>query len=281
MTRPVALLLAAALAGVATPALAQHWRTLDASRQLRDTTPLAVRIEYAAGTLDVRPVASGDLYTLHLKYDADRSEPLSRYDSAARSLVLGVRSHRVMWNHGDRDGGAMQAQLSTRVPMDLTVEIGAGEGTLELGGLRLTDLVVKGGAADATISFDAPNPVPMRTMRLEAGAASVKVQHAANAGTERVNATVGVGGLDLDFTGPLARDLDITASVALGDLTLRVSPEVGVYVDARSFLGSLKNSGLVKRNDGWYSAGYDTARRHVRVRLRAFIGGFTLRRTAD
>lgn len=281
MTRHAVLLCAAAFAGGATPGFAQRWRTLDASRQLRDTTPLAVRIEYAAGKIDIRPITTGDLYTLHLKYDADRSDALSRYDSAAHSLVLGVRSEHVTWNHGDRGAGTMQAQLSTRVPMDLTLEVGAVEGDLQLGGLRLTDLVVKGGAADVTISFDAPNPIPMRAMTLEAGAASLKVQHAANAATERVSATVGVGGLDLDFTGPLAHDLDISASVALGNLTLRLSPEIGVYVDANSFLVSLRNSGLTKRGDGWYSENYDTATRHVRVRLSAFLGGFKLRRTAN
>lgn len=280
MTRR-ALVCAAAFGCAATPASAQHWRTLDASRQLRDTAPLAVRIEYAAGKLAVRPATTGVLYTMHLTYDADRSDAVSRYDSAAHALVLGLRSEHGTWNHGDQDAGAMQAELSTRVPMDLTLEVGAVDGDVQLGGLRLTDLTVKGGAADVTISFEAPNPVRMRTMTLEAGAASVKVRHAANAGTERVTANVGVGALDLDFTGPLAHDLDVSANVALGDLTLRVSPEVGVFVDANSFLGSLKNSGLTKRGDGWYSADYDTTTRHVRVRLRAFIGGFTLRRTAN
>lgn len=273
------LTLAAALAGAAHGAQAQRWRTLDASRQLRDTTPLNVRVEYAAGRLDLAPGTTSDLYAMHLRYDADRVEPLSRFDSAARALAIGVRSAQLSWNRGEREEGTMQATLSARVPMELTLEIGAVEGDVQLGGLRLTDFALKGGAAELTLRFDAPNPVPMRAMTLEVGAADVKVLHAINAQTERVQATVGVGALDLDFTGPLAHDLDISASLALGDFTLRVSPEVGVYADASTFLGDLSDSGLEKRAGGWYSPGYDKATRHVRVRLRSLIGGFKVKRT--
>ncbi|MBI1808556.1 MAG: hypothetical protein HYR75_01555 [Gemmatimonadetes bacterium] len=276
-----ALLLAASLAVTALPAAAQRWRTLDATRQLRDTTPLRVNLEYAAGKLDVRPADAGALYTLHLRYDADRSDPLSRFDSAAHALSLGVRSHHMSWHRGEQDAGEMAATLSSRVPMDLTLEVGAVEAQAQLGGLRLTDLSVKTGAADVTVRFDAPNLAAMRAMTLEAGAAQLKLVHGANAGADRVTANVGVGSIDLDFTGPLANDVDISASVALGDLTVRASPDVGVFVDAKTFLGDLSDSGLTKRGDGWYSVGYEKATRHVRVRLRAFVGGFSLRRTAE
>ena len=275
------LIAAALFMAAATPALAQRWRTLDASRQLRDTAPLVVNVQYAAGKLELRPAAAGDLYTMHLKYDADRSEPVSRYDSLSHTLSLGLKSSHMNWNHGDQDAGAMQAQLSARVPLDLRFEVGAVEGDVQLGGLRITDLSLKGGAAEVTLRFDAPNPVSMRTMKLDAGAESVKVVKGVNAATDRIRANVGVGALDLDFTGVLTHDLDVQASVALGDFTLRLSPDVGVFVDAKTFLGDLSGSGLVKRGDGWYTPDYEKATRHVRVRLRAFVGGFKLRRTTD
>lgn len=279
MTARALLVIAAALA-VAAPAQAQHWRTLDASRQLRDTSALAVRVVYGAGKMDLKPSAGSMLYRMNLKYDGDRTEPLTHYDSAAHTLSLGVRSHGMKLSGGDKEAGALNAELSARVPMDLTLELGAVQADLQLGGLRLTDLSLKGGAAEITLRFDERNLERLRAMSLDVGAAEVKVLRAGNSGVERVRANVGVGALDLDLGGASTRDVDISANVAMGDFTLHVPRDVGVYVNASTFLASFDKAGLVKRGDGWYTPNFDTATRHVRVRVRAALGGFTLSRDA-
>ncbi|HVT37794.1 MAG TPA: LiaF domain-containing protein [Gemmatimonadaceae bacterium] len=260
----------------ASGALAQTWRTVDASRQLRDTTAISVRLEYAAGTLELRPTTGGSLYQMNVRYDAERSEPISRYDASARSLTLGVRSHGLHLRSGSTQAGSMHAELSNKVPMDLSLELGAVEADIQLGGLRLTDLTVKTGAADVAVRFDQPNPDRLRSMTLEVGAASLKLVRAGNSGVERVNANVGVGALDLDLGGELTRDVDVLGSLAMGGFTLHVPREIGVSVDASTFLADFDKSGLVKRGDLWYTPGYEEARRHVRVRVKAFLGGFTV-----
>jgi uncharacterized protein DUF2154 len=264
------------VSGVFGSAGAQTWRTIDASRQLRDTNALSVRIEYGAGRLEVRPTSAGSLYEMKLKYDAERSEPNTRYDPTARSLVLGIRSHNMRMHGSNNESGSMHAELSTRVPMDLTLELGAAEADVQLGGLRLTDLSVKTGAADVGVRFDQPNPDRVRTMTLEVGAASLKVARAGNSGVERVTANIGVGALDLDLGGELTRDVEVSANFAMGAFTLRVPADVGVSIKASTFLSDFDKSGLVKRSDGWATPGFDEAKRRVRVRLNAFLGGFTL-----
>jgi hypothetical protein len=263
---------------VTLPAQAQRWRTIDASRQLLDTGAVSVRLEYGAGRIDLKPAAKGVLYSYNLKYDTDRSEPVSRFDTASRSLAIGLRSRGLKLSGDDRGAGAMRAELTDKVPMELAVELGAVEGDLQLGGLRLTDFSIKGGAADVTVRFDQPNPERLHTMTIEVGAAEVKLLHAANSGAERVHASVGVGSMDLDLTGALAHDVDITASVAMGGMTLRLSPETGLYLDSSTLLADFDKTGLVKRGDGWYSANFDTAPHHVRVRLKAFFASVTFLR---
>ncbi|MFI5245112.1 MAG: hypothetical protein ACHQQR_07805, partial [Gemmatimonadales bacterium] len=164
------------------------------------------------------------------------------------------------------------------VPMDLSLDLGAVEAELQLGGLRLTDLSLRSGAADVTVRFDRPNPERLRTMTLQVGAAQVKLFDVANSGASRINAEVGAGALTIDFGGALQRDVEVTATLAAGGLTLNVAPGDGVFVDERSLLGGFVKDGFVKRSDGWYSADYDSAARHVRVHLHAFVGGLTLTR---
>jgi hypothetical protein len=273
----VALATASLFALAPTVASAQRWRTLESSRQLADSAPTSVRIEYTAGRIEMKPTAANLLYAMSLRYDAEKTEPLTRFDSVARSVELGVRSGRTRWNSKDDEkSGELHVELSPRVPLDLMLELGAVQSDLQLGGLRLTDLSIKGGAADLAVRFDAPNAVPLRHLNLEVGAADVRLLHAGNANLERVNATVGVGSLDLDLTGPLTRDVEIGLNVALGKFKLRVAPETGVSIDATTFLADFDKVGLVKRGDLWETPGFDQASRRVRLRVKAAFGNVEL-----
>jgi hypothetical protein len=273
---PVAALITIA----AVPAAAQTWRTMDVARQAHDTGAVAVHIDYAAGKLDLKPAGGAALYRATVRYDADRAEPVAAFDTASRVLALGVHLRGMHMTNGadENDAGSMQAELSGSVPLDLSLELGVVEADLELGGLRLTDLSLRSGAADVTARFDKPNREPLRTMTLQVGAAQVKLLDAANSGVSRIVAEVGAGSLSIDFGGVLAHDVDITATLALGGLELNVAPSDGVFVDERTLLGSFKKEGFTKRADGWYSDNYDAAARHVRVHLHAFMGGLTLTR---
>jgi hypothetical protein len=215
-----------------------------------------------------------------MRYDADRAEPVASFDTAARVLSLGLhlRGMHVGNIDDEHDAGSMQAELSAAVPMDLSLELGAVDANLQLGGLRLTDLSLRSGAADVTASFDQPNRETLRTMTLQVGAAQVKLLDAANSGVSRIVADVGAGSLSIDFGGGLTHDVDLTATLALGGLELNVAPGDGVFVDDHTLLGGFKKDGFTKGADGWYSDNYDKATRHVRVHLHAFMGGMTLTR---
>jgi hypothetical protein len=146
------------LAGLA-PAGAQTWRTIDASRQSRDTNAVAAHIEYAAGKFDLKPAAGALLYSANVRYDADRAEPVADFDAASRVISLGVhlRGMHLSDSDDDHDAGSMHAELSGSVPMDLSLELGAVEADLQLGGLRLTDLSLRSGAADVTATSPTAN----------------------------------------------------------------------------------------------------------------------------
>ena len=60
-------------------------------------------------------------------------------------------------------------------PMDLSINAGAYQGDFELGGLALTGLTVKDGAASVELSFSKPNPVSMTVLRYETGASQVEL----------------------------------------------------------------------------------------------------------
>jgi hypothetical protein len=114
-------------------------------------------------------------------------------------------------------------------PLDLTLEAGAYEGTLELGGLALKSLTVRDGASHVDLSFQEPNQTEMSVLRYETGASDVKLTGLANANFSTLTFSGGAGNYTLDFGGELQRDAVVTVNSGVGNVSLIV-PE-GIEAD--------------------------------------------------
>jgi hypothetical protein len=115
-------------------------------------------------------------------------------------------------------------------PLDLTVQAGAYDGTLELGGLALKSLTVRDGASNVELSFDEPNQTEMSILRYETGASDVKLTGLANANFSTLTFSGGAGNYTLDFSGELQRDAVVTVSSGLGNMTLAIPEDVDTVV---------------------------------------------------
>ena len=269
----------AVLLTLAPAAGAQDLRTVEFARQLRDTLPLAVRVDYSAGRVVVHGTEAPLLYQAQLAYYPQRSDPVYRYDPASRTLHVGARSGE---GRDDRGGATRAAELrldlARSVPVDLTLEMGAAEADLDLGGMRLRRLAVESGASGTVLHFDAPNQIPMERLELDVGAAAVQARGLANSRAREVRVKVGIGGAELDFGGEWAADMELDVEVALGKATVRVPEDVGVRVETRGALGSFDRDGGVERDGVWYSANWDRATRKLRIRSRMILGQLELTR---
>lgn len=271
-TRRFARELALGLLVLAPAAGAQELRTVEFARQLQDTLPLAVRVDYRAGKIVVHGTEQPLLYQMQLAYDPRGAEPVYRYEPASRTLLVGARR-----GEGAEDGGStgapeLRLDLARSVPVDLALEMGAADADLDLGGMRLRRVAVESGASGAMLHFDAPNQIPMERLELDIGAASLRARGLANSRAREVRVKVGIGGADLDFGGEWTADMELDVDVSLGGATVRVPGDVGVRVETRRILGSFEAEGFVERDGAHYSANWDTAPRKLRIRSRMMLG---------
>ena len=285
MSRRVAALAALALGSTAAPGLAQSagpWRSVEVSRQLRDTLPQRIRVRYGAGKVDVRGSTAPLLYSMRLRYDESRSSPLHRYDAEQRSAVLGLESRRtgIRTANERNETGELMLALPRSVPIDLSFELGGTQSTLELGGLSLQSLRLECGATDATLMFTTPNRTRLREMEIDVGAADFFAQHLANANAETVRLRGGVGVVDLEFGGTWTQDMNVSARLAIGQLILRVPADVGVRLEVQRVAAGFDHPGLIKRDDAWYSDNWETAPHKLHVRAETFFGKIDVRRMA-
>jgi hypothetical protein len=284
MIHRLAALAFAALCGVASTGVAQSaapWRSVEISRQLRDTLPQRIRVQYGAGKVDVRGSNDPLLYAMRLRYDESRSSPLHQYDAEQRSAILGLESRgkglRAASNERN-ETGELTLALPRMVPLDLSFELGGTQSALELGGLSLQSLRLECGATDATLLFTTPNRTRMRDMEIDVGAADFFAQHLANANAEQIRLRGGVGVVDLDFGGTWTQDMNVSARLAIGKLILRIPADVGVRLEVQRVAAGFEHQGLVKRDDAWYSDNWETAPHKLRVRAENFFGKIEVQR---
>lgn len=257
------------------------WRTVDISRQLHDSLPQRIRVQYGAGRVDVRASASPVLYDMHLRYDERRGAPVHRYDAASRSAVLGLETREGAQRFGDRDdSGELRLGLPTNVRLDLDLQLGGTESRLDLGGLMLQSLRLECGATDANVMFSQPNRARMSDLTIDVGAADLLAFHLANANADQIRVHGGVGVADLDFGGTWSRDLTVDAKLAVGKLILRVPSDVGIRLDLDRIIAGFEHDGMVKRDGAWYSTNYDAAPYKLHVHAETFFGQIELQRGA-
>lgn len=255
---------------------AQTMRSVATSRPLSGERVLRASIEFGAGTVHVGPAASGDLYRMQLRYDADRNGPVNQFDAATGAVRLGLQGNG---NAGIRvTSRAQMAQraeisLAPTVPLTLNANLGASNATLDLGGLSLTSLAVRGGASSTTVNFDTPNRATCTSATFTLGAAELDVSGLANSGCAEIRVDGGVGRAMLSFDGAWQRNQRAQVSLAMGGLTLRIPRSIGVRLVASRFLSALDAEGFVQEGNVWSTPGFATAKQTLTVELKTSASG--------
>jgi len=120
------------------------------------------------------------------------------------------------------------------VPMELTIQAGAYDANLKLGGLALKNLTVRDGAANVDLSFLEPNQTEMSVLRYETGASDVRLTGLANANFSTLAFSGGAGNYTLDFSGELQRDAVVTIESGFGNVSLVIPKDVDTLVTVES-----------------------------------------------
>jgi hypothetical protein len=251
-------------------------RGMTSARQASGETKLAVQVQYGAGHLRVSPAGGGLLYRLDLRYDERQFRPVADYDREAGRLKLGVEGRDGHGGSMNTDDAHATVELSPAVPMDLSLQFGAGEADVDLGGMSLRDVSVETGASRTTIAFGRPNRIAAGRVRVQAGAAELRVSGLGNARAERFEFEGGVGQTTLDFGGDWKQNATASVRMGVGAVRLRLPRSLGVKVTKDAFLTSFDPTGMVKRGDAWYSNNYDSSPYRLDLSINAAVGSIDI-----
>jgi hypothetical protein len=209
---------------------------------------MRLTLSFGAGTLNLSPGAKNlvegtAVYNVaSLKPEVIQSEGSVEIKQGSLKNIANFNDIKNQW---DLKLGA--------TPLDLTINAGAYSGSFELGGLALTSLTVKDGAAQVQLSFSKPNLTEMSVLRYETGASNVTLGGLANANFSTLIFSGGAGNYKLDFNGELKRDGTVNISAGAGSMQLIIPKGVNAKVTVDSALASISLSSNWSQNGNVYT----------------------------
>ncbi len=204
-----------------------------------NVTAALVKIEMGAGKLNVSGGATS-LVEGSIHYNVFGWDPVVTRETD------GVRIHQNRIENFKIPGNDVINEWDLSLgtfPTDLEISAGAYEGSIDLSGVALTNLMVEDGASKATVEFNSMNPVEMTDFTYKTGASQVKIFGIGNANTSTFTFDGGAGDYTLDFSGKLQKDLDVKVNSGVSKIQISVPDGVPVRVTISGGLNNVSPRG--------------------------------------
>jgi hypothetical protein len=218
--------------------------------EVKEAQLIDLEMDLSVGEYIVVPTDTTDgvVAIIEGRYDADKFAYDLIFEEEARraDLYFSSESLRKRLSDWDSEDNHWQISLVPGFEYLLTVDIGAAEAEIDLGGLSISELDLDIGAADARIEFTTPNKSTLRFFRVDAGACDLDMRQLGNARFEHLEFDGGVGDFYLDFSGEFDYEASVDINVGLGSIDIILPDDIGVRIEA---------------DDNWLSS-IDLPRRH-------------------
>jgi hypothetical protein len=211
-----------------------------------------VAIQMGAGELDVSGGAS-ELLEATYTYNVEELNPQATFSGGRLEVkdsgldegigsLFDLGEYRNEWD----------LRFNEDVPMEMTVDLGAGRSNLELGALSLTTLNVQGGAGDVALNLNNSRSLSQLAVEMVAGETTV------------------------DLTGDWQNDLNARITGGLGQLNLRLPSDVGVTIEAETGIGDVNATGLTSDGNTYTNDAFGVSDVTLRIAIEGGVGQINL-----
>lgn len=241
-----------------------------------DAQDLHLRLTIGACKLHIRP-GDGPQWVAGIYDDPSNAVPLRIEQNEGTVRISQAFNWPESWGTF-REPPTFDLFLGKARPFTLTLEGGASEADLELGGLPLRSMTVKYGAGKQEIGFSAPNPEPMDLLTVVGGAASMEFEGLANANFAEMTLEGGAASYELGFGGALRRAAAVKITTAVSSVILEVPSSTPVKMIAEAMMGSVDIGDGFMKKDGalWNEAALRGAAPAIVVNARVTMGSIRL-----
>ncbi|MCX6567864.1 MAG: toast rack family protein [Candidatus Aminicenantes bacterium] len=199
---------------------------------LQGATRAEVGLHMNAGELRVRGADQEALLEAAFEYNRDRDRPVVEYRRLGDKGTLQVRRARRNSIPFGRVRNRWDLILSTAVPIDLDIDLGAGQSDIDLRGLKLERVKLDMGVGEMTLDLQGPHQESFN-VKIDGGVGSGKIYLPSEVGV-RVKVDGGLGSIEAhgltkqggsyvnEADGKSAVAIEIEIDAGIGSLDLRV-----------------------------------------------------------
>ncbi|MBC8204210.1 hypothetical protein ISS30_06275 [bacterium] len=222
---------------------------------LRGESEVEVTLDIGLAELYIIPGEPRNIVMAVIEYDPDKIKPVINYDEGriGRLLIESRKKSDFGLRGLDENASVWKLGFTDRIPLDINIDFGLGEGELDFSGLKLNGMKIDAGLSDLKVIFDKPNSETIRHFNIDCGLGELTVEGLLNANFERFSYDGGLGSTELHFTGTCKRLSEAKISVGMGsvEIFLQRNLPVKVYYES-SFLASVDLEDFKKLHKGEY-----------------------------
>jgi len=240
-----------------------------------------VRLRLLSKYLTIDPSDAVELLRGHFRYNVKEWAPSVKQttNGTLRNVTVGQGlGSQIPLSTSDDYVNEWAIALGKGVPIDLDIDIGAGDAALDLSGLSISDLSMTTGSADVSLVFNSPNPEPLGTLRLTSGTGKFAASGLGNANFDRVVVLGGTGTVNLDFGGALQRSAVADITAGAGKIDVRVPAALGVRLTfAGTSVSTVETIGFTEQSENIFvNDAYGVAPLTLTINITAGVGAITL-----
>lgn len=220
----------------------------DASGEAAATEdPLRLHIELQDGTFEIRPGPAGSGVTVEGEYaapyyelveergtDQDGRQTMRIALRPTRSIL--VRAAAILRSDGDGVANDLSVTIPEGVPIELVLNLSAGETRTDLGGLTLTGLEADLSMGEHRLDFSRPLAQSLARVRVKGSMGDINLENLGNARALEFETSSRMGNFNVDLGGdwPTETVADLVFNHSMGDLRLNVPETVRIATDSES-----------------------------------------------
>lgn len=214
-------------------------------------TSSSVSINHGMGVLILHPISTGNLYEVSYT-----SAPEISYSETGGKGIVTIKSSGFVFPLPE----SISIGLNSGIPLDLSVHTGASSYSLDLSGMRVSSLMLEGGASSGEIFWNSSNPVTLGRMDINAGASSLTLSGLGYANVRNLILKGGAGSYTLDFSGDYTGTGIVSIDSGLSSVSIRIPPNLGARVIKKDQMSSMNTACLsMTEPDTYETPNYNSA----------------------
>ena len=257
------------------------YETLIKDIPLKDEESVVVNMDLALADLSIMSGNSKYILKANVSYNPELIDPIIEYNEGKIGILNIECEKRGRFNleHIDTNENKWELAFTDKVPLEIDLELGLGEGDLDLTGLQISDMSIDAGLSEINLVFDKPNKQRIDRLKIESGLGEFVAKGLLNANFERFQFSGGLGSSELHFTGKMNLPGDAEIEVGLGtiEVYLQKGLPVKIYTQ-KSFLSSVDLEDFRRVRDGVYiSRNWDeNAQNRLELDLQVGLGSISV-----